>query len=136
MKTFFSNIPVLIYLLFVFSCSKKEVNTIDFIDKINYKNWDEETLKSLESKCSSDVFKYYNNDSILENPIFIKETSDTINSLDKHLDYYLKHRVLFLSKLKENLSLLPSEINKIVVSEEYFGVDNLGISYTVFSNNH
>lgn len=134
MKRVLLSVLVIICLLSIFSCSNKSTRTIDFVDKVSLKSWNEETFKVLSDKCSSEISRYYNEDKDLKKFIILRGTNDTINSLDKHLKHYLRYRDLFLSKLKEKINLLPKEITNIVISEDYYGIQTPKVSYTIFTD--
>lgn len=121
-------------LFFSMSCSEKGLEKDVFLNKIEVKKWNQATLTFLKSNCSSELLKYYNGDSINKSFVVLKN-GDTINSIDKHLNYYLKHRHNFLSDIQCNLKPFTKNIRSLVILENYAGLERLNISYTVFSEN-
>lgn len=118
----------------IISCSKKSIHTRDFLNKISLNEWNKETHRFVNKECSIEVYKYYNDKEILENYFVDEHTNDTINSLEKHLNFYVKNRENILNKLKEKADIFPSKMNTLVIIEKYLGLNNSDISYTISSN--
>ncbi len=121
-------------MLSLFSCQKEsETTTSDFITKINIESWNQKTYDFLEKKCDREILNLIKNDSA---PIYLTtKNNDTLNSYKVLLDFYLKNRNIFLENLKKEISIFKNTTDALLVTEDFVGVYDPRVSYTVTSNN-